>query len=133
MKNIIVDILMGIAIVLEFVSLPILVHEAVGIGLLLLIALHLKSHENYFKAITKGKYTLKRTKDLIINIGLLISLLVTIISGIFTAQQSLKNIRIGGQKVSSIHKTSSVISLIFLGLHLLNSSKKLSKEVKKLN
>ncbi len=133
MKKIIVDILMGIAIVLEFVSLPILVHEAVGIGLLLLIALHLKSHENYFKAITKGKYTLKRTKDLIINIGLLISLLVTIISGIFTAQQSLKNIRIGGQKVSSIHKTSSVISLIFLGLHLLNSSKKLSKEVKKLN
>ena len=133
MKKIIVDILMGIAIVLEFVSLPILVHEAVGIGLLLLIALHLKSHENYFKAITKGKYTLKRTKDLIINIGLLISLLVTIISGIFTAQQSLKNIRIAGQKVSSIHKTSSVISLIFLGLHLLNSSKKLSKEVKKLN
>ena len=133
MKKIIVDILMGIAIVLEFVSLPILVHDAVGIGLLLLIALHLKSHENYFKAITKGKYTLKRTKDLIINIGLLISLLVTIISGIFTAQQSLKNIRIGGQKVSSIHKTSSVISLIFLGLHLLNSSKKLSKEVKKLN
>lgn len=133
MKKIIVDILMGIAIVLEFVSLPILVHEALGIGLLLLIALHLKSHENYFKAITKGKYTLKRTKDLIINIGLLISLLVTIISGIFTAQQSLKNIRIGGQKVSSIHKTSSVISLIFLGLHLLNSSKKLSKEVKKLN
>ena len=133
MKKIIVDILMGIAIVLEFISLPILAHEAVGIALLVLIALHLKSHEKYFKAITKGKYTLKRTKDLIINIGLLISLLVTIISGICTAQKSLKNIRIGGQKVSSIHKASSIISLVFLGLHLLNSSKRLSKEVKKLN
>lgn len=80
MKKITVDILMGITIILEFVSLPILIHEILGIGLIFLIILHIKYNKNYFKAIFKGKYTLKRTIDLIINIGLLISLTITIIS-----------------------------------------------------
>ena len=68
MKKITVDILMGVAIILEFISLPILIHEIIGIGLVFLIILHIKFNKNYFKAIPKGKYTLKRTIDLIINI-----------------------------------------------------------------
>lgn len=121
-KKITVDILMMGAIILEFFSLPILLHEIIGIGLLFLIILHLKFNKNYFKAITKGKYNLKRTIDLIINIGLLISLLLTIISGILTSQ------RPGLKKV---HKSSSIFSLIFLGLHLITTRKKLIREVKK--
>ena len=77
---------MIIAIILEFLSLPILIHEIVGIILLFLIVAHLNFNQNYFKAITRGKYTLKRTINLIINIGLIISLFVTIISGIFISQ-----------------------------------------------
>ena len=92
LKKITVDILMGIAIILEFVSLPILIHEIIGIGLVFLIILHINFNKNYFKAIPKGKYTLKRTIDLIINIGLLISLSITIISGICSSQKSLRNL-----------------------------------------
>lgn len=133
MKKITVDILMGVAIILEFISLPILIHEIIGIGLVFLIILHIKFNKNYFKAIPKGKYTLKRTIDLIINIGLLISLSITIISGICSSRKSLKSMTIGGHKISHIHKSSSIISLIFLGLHLLTTRKKLLRELKKLH
>ena len=132
MKKIIVDILMGIAIILEFASLPILLHEIIGIGLIFLIILHINYNKNYFKAIFKGKYTLKRTIDLIINIGLLISLAVTIISGILCSQKSFKNLTIGKYKISHVHKSSSVVSLVFLGLHLFTTRKKLFRKIKKL-
>lgn len=130
-KKITVDVLMVIAIILEFLSLPILIHEIIGIGLIFLIALHLKFNKRYFKAITKGKYNLKRTIELIVNIGLMISLLITIISGIFSSISSLKDLRIGKHKVSHLHKQSSVFSLIFLVLHLIVTRKKLARELKK--
>lgn len=130
-KKITVDILMVIAIILEFLSLPLLIHELIGIGLVFLIALHLKFNKRYFKAINKGKYNLKRTIELIVNIGLMISLLITIISGIFSNISSLKDLRIGNRKISHLHKQSSVFSLIFLVLHLIFTRKKLARELKK--
>ena len=132
MKKITVDILMFIAIILEFLSLPILIHEIVGISLIFLIILHIKFNKNYFKAIPKGKYTLKRTVDLIINIGLLLSLSITILSGILSSLNSFKSFKIGKYKMSNIHKSYSILSLIFLGLHLLTTRKKLLREIKKL-
>ena len=131
MKKVTIDILMGIAIIVEFLSLPILIHEIVGLGLLVLIYLHLKENKRYFKAITKGKYNLKRSLELIINIGLLLSLLITIISGIFSSQKSLKGIKIGNFKISKLHKSSSIFSLIFLALHLGFTHKKFLRLLKK--
>lgn len=131
MKKIAVDILMFFAIIVEFLSLPILIHEIVGIGLLFLIILHIKQNKRYFKAIRKGKYNLKRTLELIVNIGLLISLLLTIITGIFYSRKSLKGIKIGNHKISHIHKSSSIFSLIFLVLHLGVTRKKMLRELKK--
>ena len=133
MKKITVDILMGMAIILEFLSLPILIHEIIGIGLIFLIILHIKYNKNYFKAIPKGKYNLKRTIDLIINMGLLISLSITIISGIFSSIKSLKSLKIGKYNMAHIHKYSSILSLIFLVFHLLTTRKKLLREIKKLH
>lgn len=133
MKKIAVDILMGVTIILEFASLPILIHEILGIGLIFLIILHIKYNKRYFKSIFKGKYNLKRSVDLIINIGLLISLAITIISGICSSNKSLRNLAIGRYKMPHIHKSSSIISLVFLGLHLLATRKKLAREIKKLH
>ena len=130
-KKITVDILMFIAIIVEFLSMPILIHEIVGIGLLFLIALHLKYNKRYFKVMYKGKFTLKRSFKRIINLGLLASLLITIISGIFTSQKSLKGMKIGNHKISHIHKSFSIFSLIFLALHLIVTRKKLLREYKK--
>lgn len=131
MKKIAIDVAMIIAIILEFLSLPLLIHEIIGIGLFFLIVLHINSNKRYFKAIRKGKYNLKRTLELIINIGLLISLLITIISGIFSSQKSLKGLKIGNIKISGLHKSSSIISLLFLVLHLGLTRKKLLRELKK--
>lgn len=130
-KKITVDILMFIAIIVEFISLPLLIHEMVGIGLLFLIGLHLNYNKRYFKAIRKGKYNLKRTLEFIISIGLLACLLITIISGIFSSRKSLKDIKIGNYKLSHLHKSSSILSLIFLALHLGITHKKLLRELKK--
>ena len=124
---------MGIIIILEFASLPILIHELLGIGLIFLIILHINFNKNYFKAIPKGKYNLKRTADLIINIGLLVSLAITIITGICSSQKSMKDMKIGSHKLSHIHKSSSILSLIFLGFHILITHKKLLREIKKLH
>lgn len=133
MKKVTVDILMFVAIILEFASLPILVHEIVGIGLLFLVIAHIKLNWNYFKAIPKGKYNLKRTLDLIVNVGLTASLVVTIVSGILSSRKSWKNMMIGNFRITHIHKTSSVISLVFLGLHLFSNRKKFLRQVKKLS
>ena len=131
MKKIAVDISMCLAIILEFFSLPILVHEIVGIGLFFLLILHLHYNKHYFKAIPKGKYNLRRTLELIINIGLLISLLITIITGILSSRKSLKGLQIRNYKISSLHKPFSIISLIFLVLHLVFTRKKFIRMVKK--
>lgn len=131
MKRIVVDVLMFFAIILEFLSLPILIHEIVGIGLIFLIILHLNYNKRYFKAIRKGKYNLRRSLELIINVGLLISLLVTIITGIFSGLNSLKGFKIGNHKISHLHKPSSIISLIFLVLHLGITHKKFLRQLKK--
>ena len=133
MKKIAVDVMMGIAIALEFLSLPILIHEIVGISLLVLIIMHIRLNKNYFKAIPKGKYTLKRTVDLFIHMGLLICLLTTIISGILSSQKSFKGLKIANRNISQIHKSSSIFSLIFLGMHLLTTRKKLLRQLKKLH
>ncbi|MEE1157636.1 MAG: hypothetical protein U0K80_09480 [Methanobrevibacter sp.] len=42
MNKVAVDILMGITIILEFLSLPILLHQILGIGLIFLVILHIK-------------------------------------------------------------------------------------------
>lgn len=64
-KKITVDILMIIAIILEFIRLPILIHIIVAIGLLFLIILHIQFHKKYFKRINKGKYDLKEALALL--------------------------------------------------------------------
>ena len=117
-KKITVDILMFIAIIVEFLSMPILIHE-------------MKYNKRFFKSMHKGKYTLKKNLKNIINIGLLASLLITIISGIFISRKSLKGMKIGNHKISHIHKSSSIFSLIFLALHLIITRKKLLREYKK--
>ena len=132
MKKITVDILMVIAIILEFLSLPIMLHQVIGIGLLFLIILHIKFNKHYFKAIPKGKYNLKRTVDLIINIGLMISLFTTIISGILSSFKTFKHRKIRNHSIKHIHKYSSVISLVFLVLHLITTRKKLLRKIQKI-
>jgi len=74
-KRTIVDILMFILILLEFSRgyLEPIFHEIFGIGLLILLIIHLILNKNYIKNILKGKYNTKRYIMLIINLSFFIT------------------------------------------------------------
>ncbi len=50
------------------------IHEIVGICLIVLVAMHLILNRKYIKAISKGRYSKKRSLELIINLGFFYSI-----------------------------------------------------------
>lgn len=121
MKNkLIIDILMFTLMILEYSKMymkPIF-HEIIGIILVILFVIHLILNINYIKNTFKGKYKLSRTIMLIVNILFMISFLLTIIFGILSSQELLKQLNIGSINMVYLHKIISYISLVILGIHL---------------
>ena len=115
-KKIIVDILLFILIIIEYSRLYInpTVHEIIGIGLIILIILHIYLNRNYFKSIKKGKYNFKRSFKLVINITFLIVFILTCIFGILSSQF----LSIGSLTAIYLHKIFAYLSVLLLGLHL---------------
>lgn len=115
-KKIIVDILLFILIIIEYSRLYInpTVHEIIGIGLIILIILHIYLNRNYFKSIKKGKYNFKRSFKLVINITFLIVFILTCIFGILSSQF----LSIGSLTTIYLHKIFAYLSVLLLGLHL---------------
>ena len=76
-KKLIVDIIMFILMLLEFSRLytGALLHELIGIALLILIIIHLILNKNYLLNILKAKYNVRSIIMLITNILLIISFL----------------------------------------------------------
>ena len=120
MKKIIIDILMFILMLIEFskVYLPPQIHEIVGICLLALVIAHLILNGKYIKAIPKGKYNLKRSSLLIINVAFMIVFFLTMIFGLLSSQEILTFLNIGSLTTVYLHKILAYICLILLGIHL---------------
>lgn len=120
MKKIIVDILMFILMLVEFskVHLPPEIHEIVGICLFVLVIIHLILNRKYIRAIPKGKYNLKRSALLIINVAFMIVFFSTIIFGLLSSQKILTFLNIGSLTAVYLHKILAYLSLILLGIHL---------------
>lgn len=120
MKKIIVDILLFILILVEFSRLYLLpeIHEIIGILLIALIIIHLILNRKYIKSIPKGKYHLKRSLMLIINIAFLVTFALTSILGLLSSQYTLTFMNIGNLSTIYLHKIFAYICLILLGLHL---------------
>ena len=112
----IVDILLFILMIIEYSRLYInsTVHEIIGIGLIILIILHIYLNRNYFKSIKKGKYNFKRSFKLVINITFLIVFILTCIFGILSSQF----LSIGSLTTIYLHKIFAYLSVLLLGLHL---------------
>ena len=115
-KKMIVDILLFILMIIEYSRLYInsTVHEIIGIGLIILIILHIYLNRNYFKSIKKGKYNFKRSFKLVINITFLIVFILTCIFGILSSQF----LSIGSLTTIYLHKIFAYLSVLLLGLHL---------------
>lgn len=132
LKKIIVDILLGILMLLEFSRLYLdpAVHEMMGIALVVLLIIHLMLNRKYLKAIPKGKYNHKRTVMLIVNLAFFIVFSLTIILGLLSSQSILTFLNIGDLTTVYLHKIFAYISLIILGMHVgMNIELKTDKKI----
>ncbi len=100
------------------VYLPSEIHEIIGICLIILVLIHLILNRNYFKAITKGKYSFKRSFMLIINVLFIITFSATCITGLLSSQNILTFMNIGNLTTIYLHKIFAYASVIVLGMHL---------------
>ena len=119
-KKLIVDILMFILMLLEFSRMftGALIHELIGIVLLILVIIHLILNKKYILNIPKAKYNLNNILMLIINILLILSFLLTIVFGILSSQETLTFLNIHNLSIIKLHKILGNISLIIIGIHL---------------
>ena len=120
MSKIIVDILMFIAVVLEFSKLYLspLVHELLGICIFILMIVHLSFNKKYIKNIFKKKKSASELIMFIINICVFASIMISIISGILISEVLFKSFSKYNTMISKIHIISSYVSIMSLGLHL---------------
>ena len=120
MKKIIVDILLFILIVVQFSRLyfPPEIHEIIGIVLIALVIIHLILNRRYIKSIPKGRYNLKRSSMLIINVAFMVAFALTSVLGLLSSQYTLTFMNIGNLSTIYLHKIFAYLCLILLGLHL---------------
>lgn len=119
-KKLIVDILMLMLMILEFSRLYTgsLLHELMGIVLLILVIIHLILNKRYILNITKTKYNAKNIIMLIINVLLICSFILTSIFGILSSGEILTFLNIHNLNIIKLHKMFGNISLIIVGIHL---------------
>lgn len=81
------DVLLLMMLVFEmtFFYLPPVLHEAVGVALLLPIVWHLVRNRRYVSSLGRGRWNGPRLVRLLLNILLVVSCLVTIVSGCLTS------------------------------------------------
>lgn len=133
MKKIIVDILLLILMLAEYSRqyLPPEIHEIIGICIIVLIIIHLYLNKNYFKAVSKGRYTFKRKFELGVNVGFLIVFALTCIFGLLSSQNILVFLNIGNLTTVYLHKILAYICIILLGMHLGINLKGMFKKLEK--
>ena len=119
-KKLIIDILMFILMLLEFsrIYTGALIHEIIGIILLILVIIHLILNKNYIVNISKTKYKLNNVLMLVINALLICSFLLTIVFGILSSQETLTFLNIHNLIIVKLHKIFGNISLIIVTMHL---------------
>ncbi len=120
MKRIIIDLLMLIIMLLEMSKIytGTLIHEILGIILLILIFYHLFLNRKYLFNIFKAKYNFKSIFMLVINIMLLLSIIITILFGILSSQELFKQFNLDSLEIIKLHKIISYISFLIMGVHL---------------
>ncbi|MBR5162759.1 MAG: DUF4405 domain-containing protein [Schwartzia sp.] len=124
MKRIGLDVLLfGLLIFLMcFKIFPRRYHEALGVVIALPILLHLVWNRLWFSSLRRGKWSAYRKLSAAVDILLIVSTLVALVSGAAIAHRIFKGIfGLAWQKsifVHQLHITSSYWMLLFSGLHL---------------
>lgn len=118
----IVDILMltALSCLMAFQVTGERAHEWIGIVMVTLVVIHQVLNRKWYSALFKGKYNLYRILNTILDILLIISFLLTAISGMSMSNHAVPFmyglINVNNARV--MHLTFSYWSFIFMGLHI---------------
>ena len=118
------DILMLILLVFEmtFFYLPPVLHEAVGVALLLPIVWHLVRNRRYVSSPGRGRWNGPRGVRFVLNILLASACLVTVISGCLTSSVLFADVvpfsLRSNPSLYQLHGTAARYFLVLAGLHL---------------
>lgn len=126
LKKIIVDVILFILTIIQYsrIHLNPQIHEIIGISLIILIIIHLFLNRNYLRNIRKGRYNLKRSLKLLINLSFTGVFILTLVLGILSSSF----LNMGSMMIIHIHKILAYFSTILLGLHLaINLKRPLSR------
>ena len=97
-----------------------IVHEILGVALLLLWAVHIALNHRWFGAMFKGKYNPYRVMQTVVNCGILICALFLMISGIILSNHvfTFLNIQAGLGFARVAHLLASHWYYLFMSLHI---------------
>ena len=97
-----------------------IVHEILGVALLLLWAVHISLNRRWYGAIFKGKYNPYRVMQTVVNCGILICALFLMISGIILSNHvfTFLNIQAGLGFARVAHLLASHWYYLFMSLHI---------------
>jgi len=118
------DVLLVMMLIFEmtFFYLPPVLHEAVGVALLLPIVWHLVRNRRYVSSLGRGRWNGPRLVRLLLNILLVVSCLVTIVSGCLTSSVLFADVvpfsLRSNPSLYQLHGTAAHYFLVLAGLHL---------------
>jgi hypothetical protein len=93
-------------------------HEWIGISLFALFAVHNTINLRWYKGIFKGKYTLRRTITTIVNITLVFTMAVVLVTGLLQSRAVLAFLHLPGDMIlRQAHTTAAYWSLPLIGVH----------------
>lgn len=95
------------------------IHEWLGVMLLLMFLLHNLINRKWYMSILKGKYSFQRTFQFIINIALLIVFLLTLISGMMMSKTVFGFLNLQSTMFArKLHMFSTSWSFLLMSVHL---------------
>jgi len=109
----------GIVAVMDYRFTGNVVHEILGVFLVLLFILHNNLNRSWYGAISKGKQNLTRRISTVINLLLLGMMIVVTVTGILISQTVFSAFSLSGHLwVHQLHTFSAYCSFILCGIHL---------------
>lgn len=118
----ITDIAMTVCLVilmtLRFSNTPL--HEWTGIVFGILFIVHQVLNYRWYTVLFKGKYTLRRTIQTIVNLGMLVCVILTIACGMLMSESAVPFLRVSSLTAYSrnIHLCISHWLFLFAGIHI---------------
>ena len=120
--RIVIDILMTLILLLlmAYSLVGEAAHEWLGIGMLMLFILHHVFNSRWTRNLRKGKYTPLRVLQTALVVLAMLSMLVSMVSGIVLSRYALSFLPITGGRswARTLHMLSSYWGFVFISLHL---------------